>query len=320
MADLFVYYGKSGTKYPAVECECVVCGKTFLRGIRWLKRTPVSTCSKECNKVYHARCKQAEEERQLATWLAENHQCATCGKIMTSKFGTGIFCSRACANSRQHSAETRSKIAQSTLAFYDLASSELAISTTCLPLQQHYQAVSNYDANPKYCVICNTKLPYAKRKHQTCSKSCKNKLASSNAIKNHNGGLTVGGGPKNTKHGRYKGFNCDSIYELVFVIYCLDHNIQFVRNTDYFNYTFEGKIRKYYPDFYLPDSDTYLELKGYKDTKVDLKLQAVEAAGKNINILYKKDLLPYFEYVGKTYNKKYNPDYNNIEELYEERW
>ena len=47
-----------------------------------------------------------------ANWIAEQHICERCGKIMTEKFGSGRFCSRACANARDHSAETKTKISQ----------------------------------------------------------------------------------------------------------------------------------------------------------------------------------------------------------------
>ena len=47
-----------------------------------------------------------------ASWIAEQHICERCGKIMTEKFGSGRFCSRACANARDHSDETKTKISQ----------------------------------------------------------------------------------------------------------------------------------------------------------------------------------------------------------------
>jgi very-short-patch-repair endonuclease len=36
--------------------------------------------------------------------------CEICGKIVTEKYGSGRFCSRACANTRKHSKETKQKI------------------------------------------------------------------------------------------------------------------------------------------------------------------------------------------------------------------
>lgn len=43
-----------------------------------------------------------------------SYLCERCGKVVEDKdkFGSGRFCSRACANTRQHSAETKEKIRQ----------------------------------------------------------------------------------------------------------------------------------------------------------------------------------------------------------------
>lgn len=38
--------------------------------------------------------------------------CEKCGKVTEEKFGSGRFCSRACANTRVHSAETKERIRQ----------------------------------------------------------------------------------------------------------------------------------------------------------------------------------------------------------------
>ena len=46
----------------------------------------------------------------------------------------------------------------------------------------------------------------------------------------NNGGYRQGSG--RGKKGWYKGFFCDSSWELAYVIYCLDHNIDIKRNTN----------------------------------------------------------------------------------------
>ena len=73
------------------------------------------------------------------------------------------------------------------------------------------------------------------------------------------GGYREGSG--RSKSGYYKGIYCGSTYELCWVIYSLDHNIQFNR--------FPGMIEenglKYYPDFLLDDGKTIIETKGYED-------------------------------------------------------
>ena len=41
------------------------------------------------------------------------YYCEKCGKLVTSNFGSGRFCSRSCANARVHSEETKQKISKS---------------------------------------------------------------------------------------------------------------------------------------------------------------------------------------------------------------
>ena len=59
-------------------------------------------------------CKKANDKKQaeLIAWIDEQHTCERCGRVMAEKFGSGRFCSRFCANSRDHSDETKDKIRQ----------------------------------------------------------------------------------------------------------------------------------------------------------------------------------------------------------------
>lgn len=56
-------------------------------------------------------------------------------------------------------------------------------------------------------------------------------------------------------------------WERDFVIYCMDNNIQILQPTIPFSYEFEGKTRSYYPDFYIPSMDLYVEIKGMMTEK-----------------------------------------------------
>lgn len=101
------------------------------------------------------------------------------------------------------------------------------------------------------------------------------------------------------KKGWYAGIHCDSTYELAFVIYCLDHNIEIKRSTQVFQYQYNNKLHKYHPDFEI--GDCLIEIKGYWKQQVDAKLQAVINAGKKIKIYYPEDLLDIFDYIYKKY-------------------
>ena len=111
------------------------------------------------------------------------------------------------------------------------------------------------------------------------------------------GGYRQGSG--RSRSGYYKGIYCGSTYELCWVIYSLDHNINFTR--------FPGKLESngiiYYPDFLLDDGKTIIETKGYEaQESVDKKSKVAESLGYRVEVLRKKDLEYAFKYIQKTYN------------------
>ena len=63
------------------------------------------------------------------------------------------------------------------------------------------------------------------------------------------------------------GFKVLGSWEELFVNYCLDNNIRIEQPSTPFSYTYEDKERMYYPDFYLPVLDCYVEIKGYESDK-----------------------------------------------------
>ncbi len=89
----------------------------------------------------------------------------------------------------------------------------------------------------------------------------------SNSNKGKTGGLRKGSG--RGKKGWYMGYWCDSSWELAFVIYNLEHGIEFKRNLEGFEYEYEGKIHRYYPDFII--EEMYYEIKGYNSEQNRVK-------------------------------------------------
>ena len=119
------------------------------------------------------------------------------------------------------------------------------------------------------------------------------------------GGYRLGSG--RGKKGWYNGYYCDSTYELVYVIYNLDHQIKFQRCTRKYPYIYNGVEHNYYPDFELFNGEL-VEIKGYCTEQTQEKILAV--SDKKITILTKEKLKYAFDYVKKTYH------YHKIEELY----
>ena len=104
------------------------------------------------------------------------------------------------------------------------------------------------------------------------------------------------------KRGFYKGIYCQSSWELAYVLFCIDHKINFIRNNKYFEYTFEGKAHNYFPDFYLPDTNTYVEVKGYYDKKSQTKVEQFKGS---LQLLTAKEMKPILEYVQHTYGENF---------------
>ena len=61
--------------------------------------------------------------------------------------------------------------------------------------------------------------------------------------------------------GNYQNIRYDSSWELAFIKYCLVNDIKIERNKKGFVYWYEDKKHKYYPDFYLPEVDLFVEVK-----------------------------------------------------------
>jgi len=116
------------------------------------------------------------------------------------------------------------------------------------------------------------------------------------------GGYIQGSG--RGKKGWYKGFFCDSSWELAYIIYCLDKNLDIRRNTEKRKYEYNGVVKNYIPDFIV--NGVITEIKGYKTAQWLAKL----SANPDVSVLYKTDLQPIFAYV----KAKYGADYINMYE------
>lgn len=70
---------------------------------------------------------------------------------------------------------------------------------------------------------------------------------------------------------KYKDAILQGTWELRFAIWCDNHNIKWAKNKESFDYIYKGQKHKYFPDFYLPVLDIYIEIKGYKIERDDFK-------------------------------------------------
>jgi len=106
------------------------------------------------------------------------------------------------------------------------------------------------------------------------------------AVENHPESYTSSNRGR-TKQIIFDGIKFQGRWELDFYKWCKDNNIYCVRNTQGFKYLWNGE-RTYYPDFYLPEKNVYIEVKGYKTERDDAKWSQFP---KKLLTIQKQDIL-----------------------------
>jgi len=139
-------------------------------------------------------------------------------------------------------------------------------------------------------------------KSNFCSEECRlnskqNKL--SNLAKIYKFGGYHPNSIKKHHHGNYKGIHCDSSWELAYLVYCLEHNIDIKRCTEVRYYTLNKKKCKYFPDFVV--NNQIIEIKGYFDKGAQIKSKQ----NPDIKVLLYDDLKESLEYTVNKYGNKF---------------
>lgn len=204
----------------------------------------------------------------------------TCPKCSIEHTKPGKFCSRTCANSRGPRTDTFKK----------------RVSEKLKGNVSWNKGKYLVDRITKKCLQCNKEFlikKYESKKY--CSNDC---------WKLQSGGYREGSG--RAKTGYYKGIYCGSTYELVWVIYNIDHGLTVNRFPGFL----EKDGIKYYPDFLINKS--IIEIKGYeKQGSVEQKTKVAESFGYQVTVLRKQDLETEFNWV------KANYQYKELFELYD---
>jgi hypothetical protein len=161
------------------------------------------------------------------------------------------------------------------------------------------KGVASWNSGKTYDVLGRTEIKHkiasALKGHVKPDSVCKKISA---AVKGKNGGYRRGGG--RGKHGWYKGFWCDSSWELAFVIYHLHHQIPFERNTKKFPYLVDGEIKMWIPDY--KTADGFVEVKGYM---TDLVVAKMKSFPHPLRLLGKDEMIPILEFVIGEYGRDF---------------
>lgn len=89
-------------------------------------------------------------------------------------------------------------------------------------------------------------------------------------------------------HYSYNGVDLDGTWELSYAIYLDENKILWNRCSERFPYEMDGKVHFYTPDFYLIESDIYVEIKGYQTDKDILKWSQFPKDKKLVILKYKE--------------------------------
>jgi len=89
------------------------------------------------------------------------------------------------------------------------------------------------------------------------------------------------------KQFEYNGIKFQGRWELEFYQYCVENKIAIERSNEWFEYEWNG-TRKYFPDFFLPEKNLYVEVKGYETERDRAKWYCFP---KRLKVIRKSDII-----------------------------
>lgn len=265
-------------------------GRTYSNHVRWAHKLIKTKCT-YCNKEFS--CGIEQHEPKCFNNPKNIKYCKQCGKQII--YINSDFCSRSCSAIYSNKNRTYTKIATCSICntVFNIGKNTLQIDYKC---PKCYKKIAN-KKKPLYnckCIICNNIFEHRGKIIKTCSKECYRKLLSITSTANANCG-----GETNYKKYRYNGIYMDSTWELEIAKWLDIKNIEWKRTRKImFWWTDENsKKRRYYPDFYLPKYNLYIDPKNkYLLEKDQYKLNQVIKEHK-INLIYGdiKDIIKILE-------------------------
>lgn len=234
-------------KYKSPLCSCIICHKTkSAKGI--FSHVIAAHGSKDERKHMigdgkrkkPASTKQTEsaKHRREHYSCSPNH-CSYCNTALDYDARNNKYCSHSCAAIVRNTGRILSNQQKS---------------KTSVTLKKKFRTYIRAPYTKiSQCVVCNNWFPGTRK---TCSEFCYRTKNSTN-----------GGYKENSTRVRrtlYKGSWMHSGSELCFAKMLDDANIAWIKNTDkFYEFTYpDGKIGKYYPDFWLPNIQRWIEIKG----------------------------------------------------------
>ena len=229
--------------------ECEFCKNTFFvtkslarRGLKGTKQ--VKCCSKKCS--------------YANVIVLPAHSCENCNEKFTPNSKVQRFCSTKCAN--QLNGNNNVHLLDS----WKKSVSKASKSTTRTYRKPGPKTKPKlrYEESPKKCRVCDVSIPWPQRRRATCGEECLTKCMVSAALLR----TSIAGNRNRYAVGWYESplagrVYLESSYELA-VAKDLDNSGINWRRPSFLPWTDkDGVSRRYYPDFYLPNYDVYLDPK-----------------------------------------------------------
>lgn len=264
--------------------------------------------------------------------------CEECGNIVAfvNSKQSGLFqrfCCRKCANSNEL---TKQRVREYNLKTYGVPVTSQA---QCIKdkAKAHFQEIYKVD-NPWQAEECKIKAKKTKY-DKYGDENYNNREKSEQTCLDRYGGISnmhsIEIQRKQRQRYVYDSISFDSAPEIAFYIYLKDNNIPFKYQPNIsFEYSFDGKLHKYFPDFKV--GDIFFEIKGdhffkdgkmicpyrdksWSDVKYEIECAKYEAKHQcmlvnNVVILTSKDYKMFIMYVNQTYGKGYLNQFKNEDE------
>lgn len=257
-----------------LSLKCDTCGTTFYRSKSEIRNNGIDRIKHYCSKI----CQNKAQRKY------DDIKCKQCGKLI---YGSKRFCNSSCAaiyNNKArgpHSEESKLKVSET--------------------LKKRYKKLTS---EQKQIIINNLKKACRNKKPPKICKNCGVEINRSNKFnycrtcwfKSPEFQETIGHYNRNyEKQYVYNKWDDSYVYlmsslEKMYYDYLSKNDIEWIRPKP-LKYIKEEKEHLYFPDFYIPKDNLYIEIKGYmwEGDKEKLKL-SIEQNNIKLKILGKKDL------------------------------
>jgi len=249
--------------------ESFVNSKVYANHVRWKHTVSYKSlieCS-HCNKLVPPHTKE-DHLNSCEKNLLNRKRCAECNSefISTRHRKKSKFCSSKCSATTTNRTKDKS--------FYKIKKEKESTCSRCnKSINIHYRASFSLCTECKIqprmtqliCVVCNNNFEWNKHK-KTCGAECKKQLNRIKSLENPNCG-----GKTNFKRFVYKDVIFDSSWEIEIAMFLDERNIEWKRSKEIVLFWVDSKqiTRRYYPDFYLPEYNIYVDPKNKYKQKLD---------------------------------------------------